>query len=103
VAVDGRPIEGNDALIQLIAARQPGTTATLQVLRDGRSMNIPVKLAERPQRDRRLAGDNDQQPVPSSQRGPALGMSVREIDDESPRATGCPTGRAASSCRASSR
>ncbi len=27
--------------------------ATLQVLRDGRSMNVPVKLAERPQRDRR--------------------------------------------------
>jgi len=56
-------------------------TATLQVLRDGRSMNIPVKLAERPQRDRR--GEDDQQPVPSSQRGPLLGMSVREIDNES--------------------
>ena len=83
VAVDGKPIGGNDALIQLIASRQPGTTATLQVLRDGRSMNIPVKLAERPQRERRLPGGNDQQPVPSSQRGPLLGMSVREIDDES--------------------
>jgi serine protease Do len=83
VAVDGKPIEGNDALIQLIAGRQPGTTATLQVLRDGRSINIPVKLAERPQRDRRAPADDDQQPVPSSQRGPALGISVREIDDES--------------------
>ena len=81
VAVDGKPVVGNDALIQLIAGRQPGTTATLQVLRDGRSMNIPVKLAERPQRDRR--GEDDQQPVPSSQRGPLLGMSVREIDNES--------------------
>jgi len=83
VAVDGKPIGGNDALIQLIASRQPGTTATLQVLRDGRSMNIPVKLAERPLRERRLPGENGQQPVPSSQRGPLLGMSVREIDDES--------------------
>ena len=83
VAVDGKPVGGNDALIQLIASRQPGTTATLQVLRDGRSLNIPVKLAERPQRERRIPGENEQQPVPSSQRGPLLGMSVREIDGES--------------------
>jgi serine protease Do len=82
VAVDGKPVEGNDALIQVIASRPPGTTATLQVLRDGRSMNIPVKLAERPQRDRKAPGEAEQQPVPSSQRGPLLGMSVREIDDE---------------------
>ena len=83
VAVDGRSIGGNDALIQLIASRQPGTTATLQVLRDGRSMSIPVKLAERPQRERRMSARTEQQSVPSSQRGPLLGISVREIDDES--------------------
>ncbi len=83
VAVDGRAIDGNDELIQLIASRQPGTTATLQILRDGRSMNVPIKLAERPQRVRRAAGGSEQQPVPSSQRGPLLGLSVREIDGES--------------------
>ena len=83
VAVDGKPVEGNDQLIQLIAARQPGSSATLQIVRDGRAMNLPVKLAERPQRDRRTpAGAQDQAPQPSSQRGPALGMSVREIDTE---------------------
>jgi serine protease Do len=32
VAVDGKPIGANDALIQLIAARQPGSSATLQVV-----------------------------------------------------------------------
>jgi serine protease Do len=84
VAVDGAAVDGNDQLIQLIAARQPGTTATLQIVRDGRPMNMPVKLAERPQRDRRPAPgtDEDQQPQPSSQRGPALGISVREIDGD---------------------
>jgi serine protease Do len=46
-------------------------------------MNLPIKLAERPQRDRRAPdGPSDQAPQPSSQRGPALGMSVREIDSE---------------------
>jgi serine protease Do len=78
VAVDGKPIGGNDALIQLIAARQPGSSATLQVVRDGRPMNFTVKLAERPQRERTDA--NAEQPLPSSQRGPLLGLAVREMD-----------------------
>jgi serine protease Do len=83
VAVDGRPVEGNDQLIQLIAQRQPGTSASLQILRDGRAMTLPIKLAERPQRDRRAPqSEDDQQPQPSSARGPALGLSVREIDGE---------------------
>jgi serine protease Do len=83
VAVDGKPIDGNDALITLIAARTPGSTATLQIVRDGRALNVPVKLAERPQRDRRLAGTDPQRPLPSSQRGTLLGLSVRDVDDES--------------------
>jgi serine protease Do len=83
VAVDGKAIGGNDALIQLIAMRQPGTTATLQILRDGRPLTVAVKLAERPLRDRRPASANPQQPLPSSQSGPVLGLSVREIDEES--------------------
>ena len=32
VAVDGAAVDGNDQLIQLIASRQPGTTATLQIV-----------------------------------------------------------------------
>src|SRR5688572_16631116 len=78
VSVDGNPIESNDALIQLIAARQPGSSAALQVLRDGRALNLTVKLAERPQRDRSDPGL--EQPQPSSQQGPLLGLSVREMD-----------------------
>ncbi len=81
VAVDGKPIAGNDALIQLIASRAPGTMATLQVVRDGRSINVPVKLAERPQRDRRSSVGDDA-PQPSGSRPIGLGMSVREIDQE---------------------
>ena len=82
VAVDGKAVSGNDELIRLIATRQPGTTATLQIVRDGRSLNVPVKLAERPQRERRSLGDDGAPPQPSSQRGPLLGLSVREIDPE---------------------
>ena len=80
VAVDGKPVEGNDALIQLIASHPPGTTTTLQILRDGRALSLPVKLAERPLRRRALAALVPEQPQPSSESGPLLGMSVRQID-----------------------
>ena len=82
VAVDGRPVDTNDSLIQIISAREPGSTATLQVLRDGRSMNVTLKLAERPVRDRPVVTENSR-PVPSTYRGSPIGLSVRELDDES--------------------
>jgi serine protease Do len=90
-AVDGQPIAGNDELIKLIAARQPGTAASLRVLRDGRALDILVKLAERPLRDRR-------EPAPARIEGrapadgPALGLTVREIDAEFSRRYQLPGG-----------
>jgi len=80
IAVDGKAISGNDQLIQLIASRQPGTVASLQIVRDNHPVNIPVKLAERPLREKRPANDDYPAPQPSSQRGPALGLSVRDLD-----------------------
>jgi len=80
VAVDGKAVSGNDQLIQLIASRQPGSVASLQIVRDNHPVNIPVKLAERPEREKRVNGGEDQAPQPSSQRGPALGLSVRDLD-----------------------
>ena len=82
IGVDGRPIESNDSLIQLIAAREPGSTARLQVLRDGRSMNVTLKLAERPRRDRPVPAESSR-PQPSTYRGSPIGLSVRELDDAS--------------------
>jgi serine protease Do len=51
VSVDGRDVSNNDALIREIAARQPGTTARLELLRDNRPRELIVKLAERNTRD----------------------------------------------------
>jgi serine protease Do len=82
VAVDGKPMSNNDALIREIASRHPGTVATLSVVRDGRSISIPVKLAERPVRGNRPPEetDEDHQAQPSSQRASGVGLSVRELD-----------------------
>jgi serine protease Do len=54
--------------------------AALQVLRDGRSINVAVKLSERP--PGRQPSPPSDVAVPSNQPGPALGMLVREIDPE---------------------
>ena len=80
VGVDGRRIAENETLIQMIAARQPGSAVSLQVLRDGRSINFTVKLAERPVRDIRRPPPSDSRPLPSSQEGSLLGLSVRDLD-----------------------
>jgi serine protease Do len=50
VAVDRQSVGSNDGLIREIAERQPGSTARLDLLRDGRPMEVTVKLAERPGR-----------------------------------------------------
>jgi serine protease Do len=83
VAVDGRPVKVQDELIAIIAGRKPGTTATLQIVRDGRTMNVPVKLAERPLRERAATDPGaDDVPQQSSRRDSALGLSVRVLDDD---------------------
>ena len=74
--VDGMAVAGNDELIQMIAARRPGTAATLQVMRDNRPLSLIVKLAQRPRADR-----NDDTPAdPAPPTRPTLGLLVREID-----------------------
>jgi serine protease Do len=83
VAVDGKAVSGSDQLIQLIASRQPGSLATLQVLRDNHAITLPVKLAERPTAGSELQPAEPGESVgPSDRRGPLLGLSVRELDHE---------------------
>jgi S1-C subfamily serine protease len=49
VAVDGHKIVGETDLPELIAQHDPGDTVTLEVIRDGNTQNVDVKLGERPQ------------------------------------------------------
>jgi serine protease Do len=76
-AVDGTAVAGDDQLISTVAGMRPGLSATLTLVRDGRLMTVPVKLAERPQRERATPADA---PIPSGARGSLLGLSVRSLD-----------------------
>jgi serine protease Do len=81
VAVDGRPVRADDELIQIVSSSKPGTIATLQIVRDGRTLNVPVKLAERPLRKESADAARDERPQPVL-RGWPLGMAVRDLDAE---------------------
>jgi len=95
ISVDGRDVPNNNSLIREIAARQPGTTARLELLRDNRPRQLMVKLAERSIRDGEDA-------VPSSTTRPDrstqtmapgdLGLVLIEIDRSNSRRFDVPEG-----------
>jgi serine protease Do len=82
LTVDGREVWTNEELIRDISGRQPGTTARLDVLRDGHRDAMVVKLTERPP-----ANGQDDAIAPSDRRvtggspsDPPLGLLVRDLD-----------------------
>jgi serine protease Do len=83
VGVDGRPIGSDRALIEDISARQPGTPARLDVVRDGKRQSLTVKLAERPVYGEEPApptrADDQSAARPAAGRGD-LGIEVMERD-----------------------
>jgi len=84
VQVEGRQVINNEEVIRDISARQPGSVARLEILRDGRHQSMQVKLAERPARERTPDGLEDLGPrarprQPETTDTP-LGLTVRELD-----------------------
>jgi serine protease Do len=77
-------VSNDDELIHDISSRAPGTTARLRVVRDGRELDIAVKLTERPSRDgeprRRDAAPQAPNPALSSGQDSLLGLTVRDLD-----------------------
>jgi S1-C subfamily serine protease len=45
-AVNGSQVQGSNELRNLVSSLTPGSTATVTVVRDGKTQQIPVKLAE---------------------------------------------------------
>jgi serine protease Do len=84
VQVEGREVINNEEVIRDISARQPGSVARLEIIRDGRHQTTQVKLAERPPRERAPDGLEDlgarprpRQPEPTET---PLGLTVRDLD-----------------------
>jgi S1-C subfamily serine protease len=48
MAIDGKPVEREDALVQAIAQKRVGDTIVLTIYRNGRTIKVPVKLLRPP-------------------------------------------------------
>jgi S1-C subfamily serine protease len=48
VAVDAQPVDREDALVRAIARKRVGDTITLTIVRNGRTLTLPVKLVRAP-------------------------------------------------------
>jgi S1-C subfamily serine protease len=49
VAIDGKPVDAQDALRRELNRKRAGDTITLTILRGGRTMKIPIALGSAPQ------------------------------------------------------
>jgi len=50
IAIDGEKISNNDDLYRTLDKHQVGDTVNIEVMRNGRSMRVPVRLSDVPQR-----------------------------------------------------
>src|SRR5215208_4776781 len=82
VAVDGAAVGSNDELIRTVAARVPGTTVRLNVLRDGHPVLATVKLAERPGHDEVGTATPERKAPRPTRTAEAIGLTVRDLDGD---------------------
>jgi serine protease Do len=91
VSVDGQPVKTHDRLIREIAERQPGSSARLEYVRDGRTLVAQIKLAERPRQTAERTPTTAERSVQRT--GPGeLGLSLIEIDETNAHRFDIPTG-----------
>jgi len=81
LAVSGRPIEDGDHLVRTIASRPPGSAVTLEVFREGRTLSLEARLAERATLESPVAqSEPEAQPVADG--GDRLGLDVSELSSQ---------------------
>ncbi|MGE0703360.1 MAG: trypsin-like peptidase domain-containing protein [Vicinamibacterales bacterium] len=81
VSIDRVAVAGEGDLMRRIAARVPGTTAALGVVRDGAHQTLSVKLAERPAPAESGTGAGNAPIGARPDQDPLLGLTVRELDE----------------------
>ena len=92
-SIDNRRVANNDEIIREVSRRAPGTLVRLQILRDGQSRAVTVRLAERPSRQAGRSMDDASPSVrPSSNAMNPLGLGVRDIDRATARRLNLPGG-----------
>ena len=95
LSVNGHAITSGDELVQMISAAQPGSTVDMKLLRDGKTMTVPVKIGDRAAI---VAENGSEQAAPEGDEaeGPTtharLGVSVQNLTDADREQMGLKTG-----------
>jgi len=93
VGVNGKSIESGDQLVQTISAVQPGTSVELKLLRDGKPMEVSVKIGDRAEI---VAENGSSKESPEGEEGETtharLGVNVQNLTDSDREQTGLKTG-----------
>lgn len=82
---NGTPVSDSGALLAMVADSNPGTTATLEILRDGKSLTLKVTLEQRPAD---LGYTDSESPAPTN--GPLAGVTVQNLTPAIRRELGLP-------------
>ncbi|HEX6834728.1 MAG TPA: DegQ family serine endoprotease [Rudaea sp.] len=75
---NGHPIDQASELPLQVGNTKPGSTAELEIYRDGKTMNVPVVVGELPRDKAQLANLTRENPISRN----ALGLSVEDITAE---------------------
>lgn len=90
-AIDGRPVDSDQAMIRVVSRGVPGQPARVQYLRDGRESTVVMKLAERPPRVS-AAGSAEAPPEMPPVATPELGLTLIEVHPGNARRFDVPAG-----------
>jgi serine protease Do len=88
VAVNGKRIETAGALTRLVAKQKPGAQVELKVYREGKPLDVKVKLGTRP--DIEGVFKEEQKGTPEDQRQQKIGLGFRDMDPRYSQGTGLP-------------
>ncbi|HEY9130938.1 MAG TPA: DegQ family serine endoprotease [Dyella sp.] len=93
LAFNGQRINQASDLPPLVGITPPGTKATLQVLRDGKKMDVPVTVGELPRDKNALASSSGKGSQPGERAGSSLlGLTVQDIDADTRKQLGLKAG-----------
>jgi serine protease Do len=81
VSLDGKPVKDGDALVADISARKVGSTVQVGILREGKSMTLPVSIADRAKlfADTGQQADNNSGPDQTDVGQGKLGITVQAL------------------------
>jgi serine protease Do len=84
-AVNGTTIENSAQLRNMVAETAPGSTAVIELLREGKSLKLSLKVGERP---KDLAANGRESPQPEESTNRRFGLAVTDLSPAAARTLG---------------